>query len=208
MSRQRKLRQCKKCGVLFNTRDCNACKSAYMRRRYLQDPEAFKEKSRLSRAARKPGLGAIYSARYRARHPDRFKATMARYNASHRKQLGVLRRAWADKNKDRLKDLRKKRYLKNPRLGSIYFQNRRARKRVNGGTLSVWLADKLFKLQRGKCACCGQKLGTDYHLDHRVPLVRGGKNEDSNMQLLRKKCNLEKHAKDPIDFMQSRGFLL
>jgi hypothetical protein len=31
---------------------------------------------------------------------------------------------------------------------------------------------------------------------------------DFNVQLLCATCNLNKNAKDPIDFMQSRGFLL
>jgi 5-methylcytosine-specific restriction endonuclease McrA len=51
-------------------------------------------------------------------------------------------------------------------------------------------------------------LGDNYHLDHIVPLAIGGTNTDDNIQLLRQKCNQQKSAKHPIDFMQSRGFLL
>ena len=40
------------------------------------------------------------------------------------------------------------------------------------------------------------------------PLARGGTNQRTNLQLLCPPCNLSKSAKDPIDFMQSRGFLL
>lgn len=35
-----------------------------------------------------------------------------------------------------------------------------------------------------------------------------GSNTDDNIQLLCKTCNLSKGAKHPIDFMQSKGFLL
>jgi 5-methylcytosine-specific restriction endonuclease McrA len=88
-------------------------------------------------------------------------------------------------------------------------QNRRARKNASAGKLSFNLAEKLFKLQHGKCACgCKKHLGKDYHLDHIMPLALGGANTDNNIQLLRKQCNWQKHAKHPIDFMQSRGFLL
>jgi len=45
-------------------------------------------------------------------------------------------------------------------------------------------------------------------MDHIVPLAKGGKNIDSNIQLTCPKCNLEKNSKDPIEFMQSRGYLL
>jgi 5-methylcytosine-specific restriction endonuclease McrA len=86
--------------------------------------------------------------------------------------------------------------------------NRKARERANGGILSVGLAEKLFELQKGKCACCGQPLGEKYHMDHILPIVLGGPNEDWNIQLLRQRCNQQKHAKHPVDFMQSRGFLL
>jgi 5-methylcytosine-specific restriction endonuclease McrA len=84
--------------------------------------------------------------------------------------------------------------------------NRRGR--ASGGKLSKGLSVRLFKLQRGKCACCGQPLGTDYHLDHIMPLALGGSNTDENIQLLRATCNRQKNAKHPIDFTQQRGFLL
>lgn len=87
-------------------------------------------------------------------------------------------------------------------------QNRRAKVRSSGGRLSAGLAQNLFKLQKGKCPCCGKSLGSNYHLDHKMPLALGGSNTDDNMQLLRSTCNLQKNAKHPIDFMQSRGFLL
>jgi len=71
------------------------------------------------------------------------------------------------------------------------------------------LSEKLFVLQKGICACgCQQPLGRDYHLDHRMPLALGGTNTDDNVQLLTKLCNLQKGKKHPIDFMQSRGFLI
>lgn len=85
---------------------------------------------------------------------------------------------------------------------------RRARKRYSGGNLSIGLSERLYKLQRGQCPCCGQPLGGSYHMDHIVPLALGGANSDDNIQLLRKECNLSKGSKHPIAFMQSRGFLI
>lgn len=46
------------------------------------------------------------------------------------------------------------------------------------------------------------------HLDHIVPVAMGGPNIDENIQLLRQRCNNQKHSKHPVDFMQQRGFLL
>lgn len=99
-------------------------------------------------------------------------------------------------------------HVKNPDARRLHGQNRRSRLRNSVGMLSIGLGERLFKLQKGKCPCCGLPLGNDYHLDHINPLSLGGSNEDSNIQLLRPICNSKKHAKHPIDFMQSKGFLL
>lgn len=112
-------------------------------------------------------------------------------------------------NKEKVRECNAKYRAANPERAIINSHTRRAMKKAVGGKLSLGLAGKLFKLQRGKCACgCARPLGDDYHLDHRMPLALGGTNTDDNMQLLLGTCNLRKHAKHPIDFMQSRGFLL
>lgn len=87
-------------------------------------------------------------------------------------------------------------------------QNRRAKLRAIGGGLSKGLTERLYSLQRGKCACCREPLGKNYHLDHIMPLALGGANTDDNMQLLRQRCNTRKNAKHPVDYMQSKGYLL
>lgn len=70
------------------------------------------------------------------------------------------------------------------------------------------LIDRLVKLQRGLCPCCNLPLGDDFHMDHIIPLSRGGSIDGSNIQLMRAICNMQKSAKDPIDYMQSKGFLI
>lgn len=50
--------------------------------------------------------------------------------------------------------------------------------------------------------------GLKYHVDHIVPLIAGGSNDRSNLQILCQPCNNSKSSKDQIEFMQSRGMLL
>ena len=85
---------------------------------------------------------------------------------------------------------------------------RRALKQGNGGVLSRGIVKVLLEKQKGFCIVCKKKLNDKYHLDHIVPLAKGGQNSDDNVQLLCPPCNLSKGAKDPIEFMQSKGFLL
>ena len=99
-----------------------------------------------------------------------------------------------------------------------YRESNRNKKRVNNqayrirarnsGKLSSGIIEKLMNLQHGKCACCGELLYDDFHVDHIIPLSLGGTNTDDNIQLLKSTCNLKKRNMHPIDFMQSKGMLL
>ena len=75
--------------------------------------------------------------------------------------------------------------------------------RLPNGTVS-----DLLKLQKGRCIYCDSEIKTKYHLDHIVPLSKGGAHERRNVQLLCPTCNVRKSAKDPIQFAQERGLLL
>ena len=162
-------------------------------------------------------------ARWRAANPERNLANGRRWVSQNKSLVKARQKKWRDANPDKVREHAEKTYLVNrekrrpvtarwavehPEKRRIHKQNRRARKLAAGGVLSAGLIDKLFRLQRGKCPCCRLPLGKNFHMDHRIPLAAGGTNTDDNMQLLRSGCNNQKWTKDPIDFMQSKGFLL
>lgn len=134
-----------------------------------------------------------YQAAWHIENSTKTKARQASYRAANPEKVRASISAWKSANIEKLR---------------IYVQNRRARRRESGGILSADLSEKLFKLQRGLCPCCGLALGSDNHLDHILPIKLGGHNDDSNVQLLHSTCNLQKSIKHPIDFMRSKGFLL
>lgn len=144
--------------------------------------------------------------RYNA-NSEKAKQSAAAYRSAKPEKVKATKAAWAKSNPEKKRSSCAKWRAANKLARRILDNNRNARKREAGGKLSKGIAERLFKLQRGKCACCGVKL-TDNHLDHVIPIALGGPNEDWNMQLLCAPCNLSKHAKHPIDFMQQRGFLL
>jgi len=161
---------------------------AYLASWYAENTEYQKAKVRAYRASNLDKIKA-----YQAANASKIRARCAAYRAENPEKRRATWIAWARVNPEALR---------------VNGQNRRSRKRNAGGRLSHNLAEKLFSLQKGKCPCCKQPLGDDYHLDHIHPLALGGSNTDDNIQLLRAICNLQKHAKHPIDFMQARGFLL
>lgn len=99
-------------------------------------------------------------------------------------------------------------WAKNPSLKKVYHRNRKARLRGNGGSHTAQDVAEIFKAQNGKCAHCRCLLREGHHVDHIVPLIKGGRNDKRNLQILCAPCNLKKAASDPIDFARSVGMLL
>lgn len=98
-----------------------------------------------------------------------------------------------------------KRYRKaNPEKMREWDQRRHGKKtgRLPKGTVAF-----LIRMQENRCAACKKKLNR-YHVDHIIPIAKGGQHERSNVQILCPTCNSRKSAKDPIRFMQEMGFLL
>lgn len=199
------MKTCVKCGTLFEGRYCKVCKKAIGAAYYAKNREAHMKKTNAWRDAHPEAVKAIRAAAH-ARDPEKARARQAAWRAANPdkvRQYSAMAYARADKQKR--KSIIAEWHKKNPRARGIHEHNRRARA---SGKLSPDLPQKLFALQKGKCACCKRPLGKDYHLDHILPLALGGENVDSNMQLLRALCNMQKHKKHPVDFMQQRGYLL
>lgn len=202
--------------------ECKACAKIVRAKWHAANPE--KDRARTAKwRAKNPEKHKAYAIEYRRANPERVKAARAkRYAAnSDKARAGAVkyyaaniekRREYAveyrSKNPEKVRAAAAKYRAANPEKRCIYEHNRRARKLADGGKLSVDIAERLFKLQRGKCPCCRKPLGDDYHRDHRMPLALGGTNTDDNIQLLCAKCNMQKHTAHPIEFMQQRGFLL
>lgn len=89
-----------------------------------------------------------------------------------------------------------------------YSASRRAKERAAQGKHSAKDIKELLILQKNKCAVCACCIKEKYHVDHKYAIHTGGANDKSNLQILCQSCNLSKGSKDPIVFMQSRGFLI
>jgi len=51
---------------------------------------------------------------------------------------------------------------------------------------------KVWYRQRGRCAYTGKRLDRNAHVDHKVPVSRGGTNDESNLQWVTADANLVK----------------
>lgn len=186
---------------------CKMCRSKSRKESYEKNPKPHKERSLAFYYANKEKISEYHAKRY-SDNPEKKKMSSSKWRSENKEEANRRSAEYRLANPEKTSALVTRWHRSHPNEMRIYRQNRRARVRQNGGKLSQEIASKLLKLQGGKCACCGLPLGSDYHLDHIMPLALGGSNTDDNIQLLRSTCNLQKHTKHPVDFMQQRGFLL
>lgn len=63
----------------------------------------------------------------------------------------------------------------------------------------IWhsaVISELYHEQNGLCAlCCDSLVLGEHHVDHKIPVSRGGGNERENLQLTHPKCNQSKGNK-------------
>ncbi|MCK9361663.1 HNH endonuclease [Patescibacteria group bacterium] len=156
--------------------------------------------------AKNPG----YYAKYRAKNLERLREYAKSFYANNARARAI-QSAWAKANPDKVKEYAAAHRARN----RDKYKDRNAKRRTNTTAgLSPGIIAKLFKLQKGKCPICKSDLRkTGFHVDHIVPLIPrkgepAGKHEDRNIQLACPKCNMKKHNKNPIQFMQEQGYLL
>ncbi len=107
---------------------------------------------------------------------------MRAYTKANREKKNELSRQWAKQNREY------RRYANNLR---------RAAGRI---TFEEWC--KVVEAASGKCQVCGET--ENLHVDHIVPVSRGGKTELGNLQLLCRFCNISKGAKPFAEWLPQR----
>lgn len=173
---------CIECDILY-TENNKDRRRANERARYAKNPEGHINKVKKQYAKN----GDAIRKRRREYH---YKVYV---NPEVREAAAKRTKEWAAKNPDRAKT--------NARNG------KQKRKNVPGKHTAQDISS-IMKLQKGKCAYCKVKLGKKYHIDHILPVSKGGTNDRKNLQITCMPCNLAKGARDPILHAQTLGMLL
>jgi len=102
-------------------------------------------------------------------------------------------------------------YWKHPRTRALYQayrQRRRASLRAAEGSYTHEQIQEQYERQKGRCYYCHEKVALNaFHVDHVIPLSRGGSNDISNIVVSCATCNLSKHNKLPHEFFQGGRLL-
>ena len=158
---------------------CKRCQAAHAARRH---------------AARREEMAAAYAA-YRAAH----KEEIAKRRRSARRRAGD--RAYREAHRSEIRARGHAHYLAH-REGYIAGRSRRrARLRNAQGAHTAADVRAQFDRQKGRCYWCGEKVAwRGKHVDHVMPLSKGGSNGPENLVVACASCNLKKGAKHPMEW--------
>ncbi|WP_328186945.1 HNH endonuclease [Marinobacter sp. OP 3.4] len=114
------------------------------------------------------------------------------YREKNKEKFVAWQRKWREENRERYREIQR----------ASQARRRAGLQGVSREDLNEW-ADSQAKV----CYWCESKCRSDFHIDHYVPLAKGGQHEIDNLVIACPKCNLAKHAKDPYEFAESMGRL-
>jgi 5-methylcytosine-specific restriction endonuclease McrA len=175
-----------------------------------------------------------YSQEWRKANVERARETKRVYHIAHREEITKRVREWQDANPEKVRENEATRRKRDPDRIKQWCQNnkerhsqnikkwidthptevkviqhrRRARKKGNGGSFTADEINGLFEKQEGFCFYCGELLYASFnrnlHIEHKIPLSRGGTSDISNIVLSCAKCNHSKGTKTDEEFLDTQ----
>jgi 5-methylcytosine-specific restriction endonuclease McrA len=165
----------------------------------------------------------IKSQEWRKENPEKLKEIQARFEVTTRKNKSDeykagrnrQKREYAERRKEYFRELKRKNYAdnkvellkkmkiwrhENKEIIKVLNADYRGRKRGAEGAILISVVRSLEEYQGLKCNHCSTCIREKYHIDHNIPLSRGGSNKRENLQLLCPPCNLRKGALTQAEF--------
>jgi len=131
---------------------------------------------------------------------EKYKAETKRRYRENRQAAIEYARQWRQKNPEKVKEYHERyreRYPEKERLRHIDKQLRRNALKKNNGVFKVRAKD-LSKIYSMPCTCCGSR--GKIHVDHVIPIAKGGVHGVGNLQPLCESCNTSKADKYMIEW--------
>ena len=135
------------------------------------------------------------SARYVARHPDRFRKSQERYRQRHPETYHGRNRRYRLRHPGRDHAWR----ALNRHVFHRYGKKRRAAKKTALITLTAAEWQQLKRVHKHRCAYCGKRKPLTQ--DHIVPLSRGGAHDLCNVIPACRSCNARKSTRTALEYL-------
>lgn len=148
-----------------------------------------------------------YMRQWNEEHRAEEKARKLRWYYSHLEQASARRRLRYETHREQIKKEVRQWKQDHPELTKTFDHNRRARKLNAPGSHNANDILAQLKRQKNRCYYCGGKLVDKYHVDHIVPLSRGGSDDPENLVATCPRCNLSKGDKLPSEWAEGGRLL-
>lgn len=175
---------------------CKQCTCDSAKAWRLANPEKAKEKDARSREKHREARLAR-EREYREKNREKRNAESREYHRKNRGKRLEQMAAWraVPENAERLRIASAKWEQANPERYKAILVRCRHRRRARARKAFVEDLDMVALVLRdeGRCGICGDPLtGPDFHVDHVVPLAKGGLHMMANVQLAHPRCNWRK----------------
>ena len=155
----------------------------------------------------------LRSRAWNARNPERKRKVSLEWfhrnkevqNAKRRERnkdplVAERKRQYRAKNSERQRDYYAKWRLLNKEVIRSHQRNNKAKRRAAEGSHTAADIRRIYAEQEGRCAYCSVEVGEYFHVDHIIPLARGGSNWPDNLCIACETCNTRKRAMTGDEF--------
>lgn len=185
---------------------CITCKLEYARAYRESRKDALAAWQR-DRRERDPETIRRLAREYRARVKEKARLWQRKRRETHREDVRQQNRASYARHKEHYAAYNKMYRRQNRDIVNAAASRHKARKLAAEGNHTGDDIKRQYEQQRGKCYYCGKKVGKNYHVDHVVPLSRGGSNGPDNLVIACPSCNISKRDKLPHEWHQGGRLL-
>jgi 5-methylcytosine-specific restriction endonuclease McrA len=206
--------------------ECKACRSKEKKEWYKNNSESVRKRTR-KWSREHPEKKKMMNRQYHKEHPpdkDKARAAMANYRKRHPEKTRegprkwrlenpdkskASMRNWRSNNPEKAKEATKNWRQKHPENNKATKHNRRMRERNSGklaaATIQMVYEDNIKKFGTLTCYLCMRPVpfGKD-HLEHKIPLSRGGNNDYDNLAIACQRCNCSKQNKTLEEVLRER----
>lgn len=208
MNDPRPIEHCPRCDAdteRYANGECAPCRRAVSKRYYDRNAENRR----------------VAARQRRIENPEQYRASQAKYRERHAEERAAATRAWRATNRDRVRAYQREAARHDPEANRAKVRrwaaenpeqatalrraaNSRRRARLRGAVTDDHSPHDIFQRDDGQCQislhpdCRGQmelSRTSEWHIDHRQPLSRGGSHTRDNVQLSCDRCNRFKGAR-------------